>query len=573
MRRRDHIRGLLADADNPGHEHARRVMESYETEWLADQPILLAILHCVGLFDRPASGDCLKALRARPAIRGLSEALVGLSNEQWRRAVERLREVRLLAPADPSDREALDAHPLVREWFSERAWLMNEAAWRAAHSRLYDHLRRSTCEGQTPTLADLAPLYHAVVHGCRAGRHQDALAEVYKNRICRGTLDGGLAYYSNNVLGAFASDLAAVFWFFDQRYEAPVGALAPQDRAWILFEAGTKLRAQGRLQEALPALRVGLLMQEEAGDWANAAIAAATLSQTELLFGDLTSAAATAEKSVMLADRTGDVALMVFFRTTLACVLHGAGYWDKARDLFSDAERRQREAPRGHHLLYSVRGYNYCDLLLSHDRPASARDRAEQTIEISQTNNWLLDIALDTLMLGRAHLALALLRVAGVAADDSAPPDTVRFDKAVEGLRTSGQNDEFPRGLVARAAFRRAIGDWNGAKRDLNEAKEIAEPGEMRLYLCDCALEEARLALARREAFAPLNRLVEPSPTPPTLPDAAAAAVLKGEALKQLDIGRKLIAECGYHRRDGELAELDAAIAGRRRFADLPPRV
>ena len=68
VRRRDHIRGLLADADNPRHDQARRVMESYEKEWLAGQPILLAILHCVGLFDRPASGDCLKALRAKPAI-------------------------------------------------------------------------------------------------------------------------------------------------------------------------------------------------------------------------------------------------------------------------------------------------------------------------------------------------------------------------------------------------------------------------------------------------------------------------------------------------------------------------
>ena len=89
VRRRDHIRGLLADADNPRHDQARRVMESFESEWLADQPILLAILHCVGLFDRPASADCLKALRAKPAIRGLTDALVGLSYEQWRRAVVR----------------------------------------------------------------------------------------------------------------------------------------------------------------------------------------------------------------------------------------------------------------------------------------------------------------------------------------------------------------------------------------------------------------------------------------------------------------------------------------------------
>jgi hypothetical protein len=35
VRRRDHIRVYLADKNNPRHDHARRVMESYEKEWLA----------------------------------------------------------------------------------------------------------------------------------------------------------------------------------------------------------------------------------------------------------------------------------------------------------------------------------------------------------------------------------------------------------------------------------------------------------------------------------------------------------------------------------------------------------
>jgi hypothetical protein len=95
----------------------------------------------------------------------------------------------------------------------------------------------------------------------------------------------------------------------------------------------------------------------------------------------------------------------------------------------------------------------------------------------------------------------------------------------------------------------------------------------MRLYLCDGALERARLALARREAFAPLNELIDPSLPPPASPDAAAAAGLTREAREELDKARKLIAEYGYHRRDEELSELDDVVASRRRFADLPPRV
>ena len=95
----------------------------------------------------------------------------------------------------------------------------------------------------------------------------------------------------------------------------------------------------------------------------------------------------------------------------------------------------------------------------------------------------------------------------------------------------------------------------------------------MRLFLCDLALERARLALARREAFAPLNGLVEAGPAAPAPPDAAEAARLLEEARAQLAIARKLVADCGYHKRDEEVAELEAVLRGERRFADLPVHV
>ena len=196
VRRRDHIRGLLADADNPGHDHARRVMKSYEKEWLAGQPMLLAILHCVGLFDRPASGDCLKALRAKPAIPGLTDEIVELERERMAARRRRLREARLLAPVDPSDPEALDAHPLVREWFGERLRRTSEAAWKAAHGRIYEHMRETTREGEKPRLANLAPLYQAIAHGCRAGRYQEALDKLFKDRIRRWDSHRQPEYYS-----------------------------------------------------------------------------------------------------------------------------------------------------------------------------------------------------------------------------------------------------------------------------------------------------------------------------------------------------------------------------------------
>ena len=72
-RRRDRIRALFADVENPHYDHAKRVMESLEKEWLTDQPVLHAIMRMVGLFDRPANEHCLRKLRKKPAIKGLTE--------------------------------------------------------------------------------------------------------------------------------------------------------------------------------------------------------------------------------------------------------------------------------------------------------------------------------------------------------------------------------------------------------------------------------------------------------------------------------------------------------------------
>ena len=64
----------------------------------------------------------------------------------------------------------------------------------------------------------------------------------------------------------------------------------------------------------------------------------------------------------------------------------------------------------------------------------------------------------------------------------------------------------------------------------------------MRLYLTDLALERARLALDVPAAF--------------DSPEAARA-----EAEAQTAKAAALIADTGYHRRDGELAELQARLA------------
>jgi hypothetical protein len=575
VRRRDHIRELLDDPENPRHDHAKRVMESYEKEWLASQPVPHAIMHIVGLFDRPASGDCLAALRRKTAIPGLTDAIVDLDEGPWQRAIARLRDVRLLAPQDPSAPGALDAHPLVPEWFGQRLEETNPEAWRAAHGRLYEHLRDTTREGATPTLEDLAPLYQAIPHGCRAGRHQEALEDIYRDRICRRQADGKLEYYARDALGATGSNLAAISWFFEKLHKAPTAMLTAEAQPWVMNEAAYTLRAQGRLAEALPAQRAALRIREEAMDWLNAAISSGILSETELNAGEVAAALATAEQAIAYADLSGDKRQMIVRRTNHASALHAAGRREEAERLFAEAEQRQKQLSSNCPLLYAMQGYQYCDLLLGKGEWSRARERATRTIEWIQ--NVIFFIALDKLTLARAHLGLALENGArqGEAPKvrDDARAAQTRLGEAIDGLGAAGRFDDLPRGFLARAVFRRSVGDWLGAARDLDEVEETAEPGPMRLFLCDMALERARLAFARIAAFAPLNRLIDDSPPQPAPPGAEESAKLAEEARANLATARELIAHCGYHRRDEELAELEAVRDSRRRFADLPPRV
>ena len=189
----------------------------------------------------------------------------------------------------------------------------------------------------------------------------------------------------------------------------------------------------------------------------------------------------------------------------------------------------------------------------------------------------LLDIAHDTLTLGRAHHGLACVSATREPATRPRGADARAaanfLDQAVDGLRAAGKNRISPAACSPAPRSAAIVGDFPAAARDLDEVEEIAEPGPMRLFLCDLALERARLALARREAFAPLNGLVEASAAAPAPPDAAEAARLLEEARAQLAVARKLVAECGYHKRDEEVAELDAVLKGERRFADLPVHV
>jgi tetratricopeptide (TPR) repeat protein len=501
-----------ADLERHGRS-AFKVMIAYE-RWLQsagpERQRELALLRLTGLFDRPMSRDCLQALRAEPAIAGLTDALVKLKDAQWNIALKRLGEIDLLTVAG----DAIDAHPLIREYFAKQLRDTQPAAFQAAHSRLFDHLCKTTPH-RPDTLEGLQPLYEAVVHGCLAGHQQRALDEIYDDRILRGTGYDGC--YSAFKLGAIGADLAAVAAFFDEPWSRVSPSLREADEAWLLNEAAFSLGAVGRLTEALQPMRAGLDMYVHQKNSRGAAVAAGNLSELEVTLGRLTDAVTDSRQAMTHADQSGDAFQRMISRGKAADALHQSGRRAEAGKLFAEAERMQKERQPEFDLLYSLQGFRYCDWLLApgeraawqallrgtgsgsmmekHDGDGAAtacdevERRGKKRLEWRQPNDPILNIALDHLTLARVGLLRAIL---------SHPLPQPALDlrhvpTAVNGLRAAGQVDYLPRGLLTAALFHFVRGDVAAARTALDQAHEIAERGPMPLYLADIHLHRARL--------------------------------------------------------------------------------
>jgi NACHT domain len=520
IRRRDRMN--LADAEKEyqndatrPYGHAFKAIEAYATWFAAGDSQAqrqLAILRLLGLFDRPASATCLQALRAGPAIPGLTEALAGIRENDWKIAIARLGEIKLVEPNDNGD---LDCHPLFREYFATRLLETDPTAFRAGHSRLFDYLCESTPH-QPDTLPGLQPLYQAVTHGCLAERQQEACQKVYFDRILRGE-----QYYSTKKLGAVGPDLGAVAAFFDNTWHRLSPNLNETDKAWLLNEAAFSLRALGRLEEAHEPMRAGMEYRISLMHWREAAISAGNLSQLEITLGLLEDAVRHGRLAICYADESRDKTQRMTKRTTAADALHQLGGanstdWAEARDFFEQAEAMQTGKKPHIPPLCLLAGFQYCDLLLApaereawlmiRDIPvateeerqeyrsslnacAIATHRATQALEISEHSHLLLNIALDRLTLVRASLYRTIF---SPISQENATLES-ETQAALDGFRDAGTSHFLPPALLTAAHARHFLGQPVKTHCLLDEAERISRRGPMPLHLADVHLHRARL--------------------------------------------------------------------------------
>jgi tetratricopeptide (TPR) repeat protein len=281
---------------------------------------------------------------------------------------------------------------------------------------------------------------------------------------------------------------------------------------------------------------------------------ASNLSELYLTSGEAEKVVEYGHRCVEYADKSGDKFWKMGARTTLADALYQAGETGEAKGLFEEAEQMQKEDQPEYPYLYSLQGYKYCDLLISIGEYEEVERRARQTLEwAQQVGAQLLTFALDKLSLGRAGLEEVKSKsVKGKSTERNLIEAKRWLDEAVDGLRKAGEQRYLPCGLLARAGYYRCQQDWDRAWGDLEEAREIAERGEMRLHLADYHLEAARLCMDEGAGSPTEEPREQPSRTP--------ANDVRVDAKGHYEEARRLVEECGYHRRDGELKELEGRM-------------
>jgi tetratricopeptide (TPR) repeat protein len=575
IRRRDLVKFGEADRKEQGGT-TFKMLAAFEN-WFATEGDIearsLAVLRMLGVFDRPADAGCLGALRRPPVITGLTESLFvlkrdssngqvseqPLSDKAWNDVTHFLSDFGLITiQADADENEfLLDCHPLVREHFAKRFQNNFSEAWRSSHLRLYDHLTKTTKESSHPTLGALQPLYQAVSHGCLAGMHQDACVKVYQRRILKGDEN-----YSSFKLGATSLDLQAIRCFFDIPWAHLSPNLDAYEEGWLLNETGCALHSLGRLNEARDAALAALKFNEDRGETGAAGIVLALLTAIEADLGNVSSALRAAECSVEFSslniiplDRVGG-------HRTYADVLFQWGDFKKALTEFEVAEGLREESKRKFPFLNLSLciPFEHSELLLHNseglawlkqtDTSASVGERLKNDV-ISSCSHVGLRTSTDTenqeqpiLHGGLSHLTLGRLSLYQLVLLPSDPKSgeflsyaRKNLEQALAALHRSANATHIPRGFLSRAWLRFVESDSDGARADLDEAWDIAERGPMRLHMADIHLHRARLFFRQK-------------PYPWKSPQADLAAA------------EKLINDCGYHRRDQELADAKSAILG-----------
>jgi tetratricopeptide (TPR) repeat protein len=496
-------------------KHPRRVIAVLADKLEKDGKIgALNILKYLGFFDRPVPQSIFEVLDEN-----LIDPIAPLHELRKRKIIY---DELIHAP------DMVDCHPLVREHFM--GILENDfpEIWQIGNEKLYRYyeaLPEKLYGKYLPdTLEEMELLFRAVMHGCIAGFHQLVLDSIFLERIRRGT-----EAFDIRMLGALSSDLALLRCYFVDMWGKPVENLSKELIPYLFSWTGLCFRGLGQFEESEKAFLKAIKTHKFNKNWKEVSLNMSNLALVYCAFGNLQLAQTFSNESIQYADRGIDEIPKEDKRCFFAHILYQAGKIEEADKHFVEAEQMKRQRTPLRFFLTGFAGFAYFDFLLNNRKLEDLKNRATLIFNWEKEGD-PLNFAFALLNIGKMysksiHTTLPKL-------DHESPQNY--FDNSVEDLKKLNIQEFIPLALLARAAFYRNKKKWLLALEDLEEVLDIAEPSGMRLHLTDYHLEMSRLCLAMSEEQ----------------PEKIA------EAKEHMELAAQLVEDTGYHRRDGEVAEL-----------------
>ncbi|MBL9008022.1 MAG: ATP-binding protein [Myxococcales bacterium] len=457
-------------------DHVRAMIRSHDKALTEPGRALFRLL---SLYDRPAPWSSVVALvSASPSL--------GITDRELGTLVFKLLPTRLLVD-NRSAHRTLELHPLVRDYFSEDFSEKDPAAFRMGHGLLFDYFCATTAD-HPKTVSALQPLYQAIWHGCKAGRHEEALRDVFLARVRRNS-----EHYSLEKLGAVGCDVSALACFFEQAWTKPAHELSSHHKYIVLSEAGIVLKTTGRTADAVAATTTALALCEAAQDWGNAGSELSDLSSIKRQ-SNLAEALRLIELSIEYRRRGNDTLRSLATASGRALTIHLMGRTSEAGIEFERIRDNlvqlglpegltdpaaKIEIPVG----CSIIVYRICQHWLDMGQAQRAFDLATQWLPQAVARRKRLSIALQHLTLARASQGLGNIQDAGQY-----------FDQAIEHLFESGREDQLLKGLLYRAEYFLFCGDSKKAYEDIKMVGQFQEFEDYGLIQCDTLLLLARLA-------------------------------------------------------------------------------
>jgi tetratricopeptide (TPR) repeat protein len=548
--------------------HAWRVMDAY-VRWFEEEGIAgrraLVVLHLLGLFDRPAPIGCITAVLGCEGLDGFTAPMLGAGPSMLNIVCNRLHSIGLVrclrdnAPGKPL--VAIDAHPLVREYFADKL-RRRETVWAAAHGSLFEYLRSSVRPRSIKDITSLDPLYQAIGHGCQAGLHQAAFDDVFVKLIARGNQN-----MSTSRFGAVNNDIAALSCFFAQPWKVISHSLRPDSRAKIASLAAFRLRSASRFKEARPLMKKALRYYASISSWSSAANEAGNFSVLCMHEGKLTESEELGRKAVEFARRNAaevrkrerqdarvrsrrgrpvmskdeaDAQTLIANRlATLGDPLVQMGPPRRAEALrvFKAAEAIQARVHRDRELLHSTKGYRYLELLLDMGKVKEVLERAQRV------EAWTVG---DYQLLDQGQLALVRARACLLSSRKTKAPADLQqarawIGKALNVLRKANFQESVVYSLLIQAELDREEGHFDKVVDALNIAWGLASRGPLRLFQTDILLARVRV-YCRMTATDPQAAYAWDSPH------------------EDLALATDWIAACGYLRRRAEAVRLQRLL-------------